>query len=46
MSALADDPSVAVVAAGLDLVEEYDGDKSYPRAIETVRRARTSRSSC
>jgi acyl-CoA synthetase (NDP forming) len=36
MSALDDDPGVAVVAAGLDLVEEYDGDKSYPRAITTV----------
>jgi acetate---CoA ligase (ADP-forming) len=34
--ALADDPAVAVVAAGIDLVEEYDGDQSYPRAIETV----------
>jgi acyl-CoA synthetase (NDP forming) len=36
MSALDDDPGVAVVAAGLDLVEEFDGDKSYPRAIQTV----------
>jgi acetate---CoA ligase (ADP-forming) len=36
MAALDDDPGVAVVAAGLDLVEEYDGDMSYPRAIQTV----------
>ncbi len=36
LSALADDEQVAVVVAALDLVEEYDGDESYPRAIEAV----------
>lgn len=42
LQALVDDPGVAVVAAGLDLVEEYDGDMSYPRAIRTVH-ARTDK---
>ena len=32
LSAMADDPAVAVVALAVDLVEEYDGDDSYPRA--------------
>ncbi len=36
MTALADDESVALVVAALDLVEEYDGDESYPLAIEAV----------
>ena len=42
LQALVDDPGVAVVAAGLDLVEEYDGDASYPRALQTIR-ARTDK---
>lgn len=32
LGALADDPAVAAVALGVDLVQEYDGDDSYPRA--------------
>lgn len=36
LEALAADAGVEVVAAGLDLVEEYDGDNSYPRAIRSV----------
>lgn len=36
LQALVDDPAVAVAAVGLDLVEEYDGDQSYPRAVRTV----------
>lgn len=32
LTALADDPAVSVVALAVDLVEEYDGDDSYPRA--------------
>lgn len=32
LSALADDPAVAAVALAVDLVEEYDGDDSYPMA--------------
>jgi acetate---CoA ligase (ADP-forming) len=42
LEALVEDPGVAVVAAGLDLVEEYDGDMSYPRAIRTIH-ARTDK---
>jgi acyl-CoA synthetase (NDP forming) len=38
MTALADDPSVDVVALSIDLVPEYDGDESYPRAMETLLR--------
>ncbi len=36
LRALADDDGVGVVSVGLDLVEEYDGDDSYPRAVQTV----------
>jgi acyl-CoA synthetase (NDP forming) len=32
LSAMAADPHVAAVALAVDLVEEYDGDESYPRA--------------
>ena len=32
LTAMADDPGVAAVALGVDLVEEYDGDESYPLA--------------
>lgn len=31
--ALADDPAVDVVALAVDLVPEYDGDESYPKAL-------------
>ena len=31
--ALADDPAVAVVALAVDLVREFDGDRSYPAAV-------------
>lgn len=31
--ALAEEPNVDVVALAIDLVEEYDGDESYPRAV-------------
>ena len=34
MVALADDPEVGAVALAVDLVEEYDGDDSFPRALE------------
>ncbi len=33
LRALADDPAVAAVALAVDLVEEFDGDDSYPRAV-------------
>ncbi len=33
LSALADDPAVAAVALAVDLVPEFDGDESYPRAV-------------
>ena len=33
LSALADDPEVAVVALAIDLVPEFDGDDAYPRAV-------------
>ena len=33
LDALADEPNVDVVALAIDLVEEYDGDESYPRAV-------------
>lgn len=36
LAALAEDDSVAVVALAVDLVAEYDGDLSYPRAVEAV----------
>jgi acyl-CoA synthetase (NDP forming) len=38
LAALADDASVAVVALAVDLVPEYDGDESFPRAVEAVLR--------
>ena len=34
LAALADDPEVGAVALAVDLVEEYDGDESFPRALE------------
>ncbi|HQR28340.1 MAG TPA: CoA-binding protein, partial [Nocardioides sp.] len=34
LTALASDPAVDVVALAVDLVEEYDGDESYPRAVQ------------
>jgi acyl-CoA synthetase (NDP forming) len=33
LTALADDPAVAAVALAVDLVEELDGDRSYPLAL-------------
>ncbi len=36
LSALADDPAVAAVALAVDLVPEFDGDESYPRAALTA----------
>jgi acetate---CoA ligase (ADP-forming) len=36
LSALADDPAVAAVALAVDLVPEFDGDESYPRAVLTA----------
>ena len=33
LSALAADPAVAAVALAVDLVPEFDGDESYPRAV-------------
>ncbi|MBV9093267.1 MAG: CoA-binding protein, partial [Streptosporangiaceae bacterium] len=33
LSALACDPAVAAVALAVDLVPEFDGDESYPRAV-------------
>jgi acyl-CoA synthetase (NDP forming) len=36
LSALADDPDSGVVALACDLVEEYDGDDGYARAVESV----------
>jgi acyl-CoA synthetase (NDP forming) len=33
LTTLADDAAVSVVALSVDLVEEYDGDESYPRAV-------------
>jgi acyl-CoA synthetase (NDP forming) len=33
LRALADDPAVAAVALAVDLVEEFDGDDSYPMAV-------------
>jgi acyl-CoA synthetase (NDP forming) len=36
MSRLADDESVQVVALAVDLVPEYDGDTSYPDAVEAM----------
>ena len=42
LSALAADPAVAAVALAVDLVPEFDGDESYPRAALTAA-ARTSK---
>ncbi len=36
LAALADDPAVGAVALAVDLVEEYDGDDSFPRALESL----------
>jgi acetate---CoA ligase (ADP-forming) len=36
LAALADDPGVGAVALAVDLVEEYDGDDSFPDALETL----------
>jgi acetate---CoA ligase (ADP-forming) len=36
LSALAADPEVGAVALAVDLVPEFDGDESYPRAMLTV----------
>lgn len=36
LAALADDPAVGAVALAVDLVEEYDGDESFPHALETL----------
>ena len=36
LDALAADPSVGAVALAVDLVPEYDGDESYPRAALTA----------
>ncbi len=36
LSALAADPAVAAVALAVDLVPEFDGDESYPRAVLTT----------
>jgi acyl-CoA synthetase (NDP forming) len=33
LATLADDPAVGAVALAVDLVEEYDGDASFPRAL-------------
>ncbi len=36
LQAMADDENVAAVALAVDLVEEYDGDESYPDAVMSV----------
>ena len=33
LAALADDPAVAAVALAVDLIREFDGDRSYPGAV-------------
>lgn len=38
LAVLAEDATVAVVALAVDLVPEYDGDESFPRAVEAVLR--------
>jgi acyl-CoA synthetase (NDP forming) len=39
LAALADDPAVAAIALAVDLVTEFDGDRSYPLAVtEAARR--------
>ncbi|HEU5390720.1 MAG TPA: acetate--CoA ligase family protein [Streptosporangiaceae bacterium] len=42
LDALAADPSVGAVALAVDLVPEFDGDESYPRAVLTAA-ARTTK---
>jgi acetate---CoA ligase (ADP-forming) len=42
LAALAADPQVAAVALAVDLVREFDGDESYPRAVLTAA-ARTAK---
>jgi len=42
LAALADDPAVAVVAHAVDLLTEFDGDRSYPLALADAAR-RTSK---
>ena len=36
LSAMADDPDVGITVLAVDLVEEYDGDTSYPDAVLDV----------
>jgi acetate---CoA ligase (ADP-forming) len=36
LQAMADDPSVGAVALAIDLVPEFDGDRSYPLAVQDV----------
>jgi acyl-CoA synthetase (NDP forming) len=36
LAVLADDPEVGAVALAVDLVEEYDGDESFPQALEAL----------
>jgi acetate---CoA ligase (ADP-forming) len=38
LATLGDDEAVGVVALAVDLVPEYDGDESYPRAVEAAHR--------
>ncbi len=38
LTALADDPAVGAVALAVDLLTEYDGDRSYPLALADVAR--------
>jgi acyl-CoA synthetase (NDP forming) len=42
LTVLAEDPAVAAVALAVDLVPEFDGDESYPRALLAAA-ARTSK---
>ena len=47
LTTLADDPAVDVVALAVDLVPEYDGDESFPKALAAARSTTpTSRWSC
>ena len=41
LNVLAADPSVGAVALAVDLVPEFDGDESYPRAVRTAAAATT-----
>ncbi len=36
LTALADDPAVGIVALAVDLVPEFDGDYSFPHAVERL----------